>query len=64
MFQLCGLQEKEPERFVALIELLASTGKLEAHRLTPLLVGATNDVFAQVVAAMTFHDTMCQFCWS
>jgi len=40
-------REKEPERFVALVEQLAKDGSLQQHGLVPLLVGATNDSFAQ-----------------
>ncbi|KAF5842642.1 hypothetical protein DUNSADRAFT_6112 [Dunaliella salina] len=40
-------REKEPERFVALVEQLAKDGSLQRHGLTPVLVGATNDSFAQ-----------------
>ncbi|GLC36011.1 hypothetical protein PLESTM_000392500 [Pleodorina starrii] len=41
--------EKEPERFVALVEAMAARGLLERHRLTPLLLGVANDDFAQAL---------------
>ncbi|KXZ56199.1 hypothetical protein GPECTOR_1g172 [Gonium pectorale] len=43
--------EKEPERFVDVVEAMAAKGLLEQHSLTPLLLGAANDEYAQALKA-------------
>ncbi|GIL92824.1 hypothetical protein Vretifemale_20301, partial [Volvox reticuliferus] len=43
--------EKEPERFITLVEAMSAAGLLERHRLTPLLLGVANDEYAQGLKA-------------
>lgn len=47
--------EKEPDRFVAIIEALAASGALQRLQLQPLLVGAANDTYAQVQFLFSFR---------
>ncbi|PNH12500.1 hypothetical protein TSOC_000582 [Tetrabaena socialis] len=43
--------EKEPERFVAVVEAMAAQGVLARHRLKPLMLGVAEDEYAQGLKA-------------
>ncbi|KAK9803331.1 hypothetical protein WJX73_003980 [Symbiochloris irregularis] len=43
--------EKEPLRFVDLVEQLARSGALQQHQITPVLVGSAKSAFADLVRA-------------